>query len=185
MTGNLDTLRVANSAGRSQIAPLSSEEEELLINRKLEQAAFHYNQQLAWQLHHMRSLYQSRLQLIQQSVQLPQNEAAAEGAEPPSGNITQQRSSSNNAVNTAYPSNGSTTSWRRHLLSSLQNEKAKLLRLTEAARERLQRGTKELDVLQELSRSLSFNEGHWEEKAKEAAAKLAMSEAAQRCVRIN
>lgn len=70
------------------------------------------------------------------------------------------------------------------MLSSLQSERSKLLRLCEASKERLSRGKKELEVLQELSRSLSANEQHWKEKEIVARRKFEEAEATQRSVEV-
>jgi hypothetical protein len=50
-----------NSIGeRPRYAPLTSGQEEMILNRKLESAASHYNALLAWQLEQQKLQYERR-----------------------------------------------------------------------------------------------------------------------------
>ena len=65
-------------------------------------------------------------------------------------------------------------------MTSLNVEKSKLIRLNEAAKERLERGKKELEVCEELARNFEANERHWKEKDEKAEELMMLAEASCR-----
>jgi BRCA1-associated protein len=129
--------------------PLSSEEEVSVVHRKLEAAAYHYNQLLSWQMQQNRLLFETQLQRIRES-----SSRSAPAAQVASG------------VN----------DWRSHMLESLRQEKARAARQLDVAKERLQRTTRERDVHAELSRSLLHNQGEWRDRLQRAQDMLRMAE---------
>ncbi len=146
--------------GRDARPPLSSEQEEAIVSRKLESAAYHYNQLLAWQMQQNRLAYETRLQRIRESVagqqqQLPA--AVATGGRP------------------------GQSCWQENMLSSLRQERARLGKQVEAAEERLVRVRKELGVHTELNRSLLHNQGEWHARVQAANDRCQQAEQANRC----
>jgi hypothetical protein len=114
--------------------PLSAEQEESVVHRKLEAAAYHYNQLLSWQMQQNRHLFEMQLQRI--------------------------RGSSTSGALAAQGVCGA-HDWRNHMLDSLRQEKVRVARQLEVAQERLQRTTRERDVHCELGRNLLRNQGEW------------------------
>lgn len=68
-SSSVKIVEVSDSRFQSQIrlqtAPLTSQQEELIVNRKLEDAAQHYNQLLAWQMATQRDYYELQLARLQ------------------------------------------------------------------------------------------------------------------------
>ncbi|KAJ1408560.1 hypothetical protein B484DRAFT_456282 [Ochromonadaceae sp. CCMP2298] len=148
---------------RSTRPPLTSAQEQMLIARKLESAASRYNQLLAWQLAQNRMLYMSRLQRIRNSVDT--GGGGGGGGETGSSAATKRPHKN----------------WRQNVLASLRTEKSKLGRQLEAARARLTRGGKELDVLKSLHHNLLNNRAEWQTRVDAAAGNLAEAEKTYRC----
>lgn len=136
----VETSNLISSDFRKQNIPLSSSQEEALINTKLESTFLAYNEVLARCMEQTRIVYEARLKRIRESSQLD----------------SQETSSSNSK------------SWVESLMTSLSGERNKLLRQLKAAKERLQRSQKELDILLELNVNLKSNLAQWESRVKEA-----------------
>lgn len=155
------------SGVRDPRAPLSSQQEEALVSGKLEAAARHYNQLLAWQLEQNRLLYQARLQRIRESV-----------SGPAPSQIDVDSSSKASAASLTKSSGGgklatSGANWRENMITTLRTEKSKVGKQLEGARERLERARKEVAVLRELNASLQHNQGEWQRRVDVAGAEHA------------
>lgn len=145
---------------RPHVPPLSAEEEEEIVSRKLESAARHYNQLVAWQLQHNREQHEIRLQRLRAFIQ-QETSVVAGGSGP--------------GQHSADPGQG--TNWTTALLQLAATEKAKLLRQTDAARARLAAVREEAAMLRDLNGSLQQNTAEWQRRADAAQARLAEAQA--------
>lgn len=168
-----------------------SDQEASLVNAKLEAAARHYNQLLAWQMEQNRLLYETRLQRIRDSVpsadsnktgQLSKSTSGALSAGPAGKAKSGGFSASFRAEKGPRASTSSTSgsSWRENMLSSLRSEKSKVARQLEAAQERLARARQEADLLGDLHAGLSGNRDEWQRRVDFAAAALRDQELAHK-----
>jgi hypothetical protein len=163
----------SHTGARDPRPPLSDEQEDVLVSGKLESAARHYNQLLAWQLEQNRLLYEARLRRIRESV-------AARGE--PSAGVTAGEGSAVSASGAAQKGKGTSSakhsqphgnsSWRENLVTSLRTERAKVAKQLDGAKERLQRAHREIAVLRELRAGLETNRQEWQRKADAAAGAL-------------
>ncbi len=140
---------------RDQRAPLSLEQEEMIVNRKLESAAYHYNQLVAWQMQQNRLKFETRLQRIRESM-TPLSQSAA--------------------------SSTLQSDWQSNLAVSLRQEHAKVSKQIEAAEERLLRAEKELSVHRELNANLLRNQTDWQSRVQAASDKYKATEQAIRYI---
>ena len=117
-------------SSRTRLAPLTTDEESLVINRKLESTAYHYNQLLTWQLEQNRQQYEDRLHrfkdFLNQELQLASNK-------------------------------DSSKSWSQTVEELLIIEKSKALKKRDLALARLDDAKKELMLLQDFNKNLSNN----------------------------
>lgn len=149
------------SPTRLQGGVLSSQQEELLINSKLEIAANHYNQLVTWQLQQHRERYEARLSRIQEHAL---QEAAAV--------TTMARGQSGARDHRA----ASEETWAQKVLQSLVVEKAKIIKQSDAGKERLRLAREELDVLSKLNSSLTSNLCEWQQRVDAALLTLTTAE---------
>ena len=150
------------SSTRQQGAVLSSQQEELLINSKLEIAANHYNQLVTWQLQQHRERYEARLSRVQEHAY---QEAAAVAMMVHSQSRDQKASEE---------------TWAQKVLQSLVVEKAKVIKQCDAGKERLRLAREELDVLSKLNNSLATNLQEWQQRVDAALQTLTTAEQAYR-----
>jgi len=148
-------------------APLNGEQETSLVSAKLEAAARHYNQLLAWQLEQNRLLYETRLQRIRDSI--PATASATLSNSNVSGSTAYPSSSSSSASNKARLTSHQqaagrgagkgpgASSWRENMLLSLRSERAKVVKQLEGAHSRLARAETEFAVLRELNDAFARN----------------------------
>ncbi len=148
-------------------APLNGEQETSLVSAKLEAAARHYNQLLAWQLEQNRLLYETRLQRIRDSI--PATAAATLRSSDISGSTAFPSSSSSSASNKSrltspHQAGGRgagrgprASSWRENMLLSLRSDRAKVLKQLEGSHSRLARAETEFAVLKELNDAYARN----------------------------
>ena len=117
-------------SSRTRQAPLTTDEESLVVNRKLESTAYHYNQLLTWQLGQNRQQYEDRLHrfkdFLNQELQLASNKDGSK-------------------------------SWSQTVEELLLIEKSKALRKRDLALARLDEAKNELMLLQDFNKSLSNN----------------------------
>lgn len=146
-----------HSSERSNVAPITSNEEELLINNKLEATANHFNQLVHWQLDRNRELYEMRLNRVREF-------AAREGV------IPLPPSSGNGKLT---PNN---SSWGECVLYSLQQEKLKLNKQCETVKLRLNKMQDEMGMLLQFQSNLEANKADYEGKIIAAKQKLAEAE---------
>lgn len=161
-----------NAAGtRDHRPPLSDEQEDVLVSGKLEAAARHYNQLLAWQLEQNRLLYEARLRRIRESVA---GTSSGEG-NPTNNALVGNRSKGSSStklpggVSGKLPVGGGSATWRENMLASLRTEKGKVAKQLEGAKERLQRAQKEAAVLEELRGGLETNRAEWQRRVEAAS----------------
>lgn len=165
-------------------AAVGGDQEASLVSAKLEAAARHYNQLLAWQMEQNRLLYETRLQRIRDSVSKPSgassNSISANGSTlfTPMGKLKSPASSSPAFKSDRGGRLGS--GWRENMLVSLRSEKSKVLRQLEGAQERLARAHREAEMLKDLHSSLSGNNEEWRRRVDAAALVLRDQESAQK-----
>jgi BRCA1-associated protein len=152
---------------RPHVAPLSAQEEEEIVSRKLESAARHYNQLVAWQLQHNREQHDIRLQRLRAFIQQETSVVAGGGG-------------SSSSAHHHGADVGRGTNWTTALLQLAATEKAKLLRQTDAARARLAAVREETAVLRELNGSLQDNTAEWQRRADAAQARVTEAQAMHR-----
>jgi hypothetical protein len=140
------------SEERSHIAPLTAEQEERIVNAKLEATAHHYNQIVHWQLERNRELYETRLHRVREF-------AAREG---------QQLQSP--------PGLGDKASWADCVLYSLEQEQHKIAKLCETASGRLKKLEEEYEVLMQFQQNLEANRLEYQQRLQTARMKLANAE---------
>ena len=173
-------------------APLNGKQETSLVSAKLEAAARHYNQLLAWQLEQNRLLYETRLQRIRDSI--PATAAATSGNDNVGGLNTFPSSSSGSASSksrlTSQQAAGRgagkgprASSWRENMLLSLRSEKAKVLKQLDGAHTRLARAETEFAVLKELNDAYARNGETLQGRVDAAANALQEQEDTNRYVR--
>lgn len=180
---------------------LSSDQEASVVNAKLEAAARHYNQLLAWQMEQNRLLYETRLQRIRDSI-LPSADAnktarvcdasssivgvtsmGPSGKPPKSAESSAaSRAEKDARASSSNGSSGGGSGWRDNMLASLRSEKSKVLRQLEGAQERLARSHKEVDMLKDLHAGLSGNRDEWQRRVEAAASSLKDQERAHKSV---
>jgi len=133
-------------SSRTRQAPLSTDEESLLVNRKLESTAFHYNQILTWQLETNRQQYEDRLRrfkdFLKQELQLASSSSTT--------NSSSSGSSNNNAKDNSK-------SWSQTVEELLLQEKTKALKKRDVAYGRLEDARAELRLLKDFNTSLGSN----------------------------
>jgi BRCA1-associated protein len=152
---------------------------DAIVSGKLEAAARHYNQVLAWQMEQNRMLYETRLQRIRSSMHHKQQQAQAQG------NAKQSQSGAKAASqtlgrNSSASASVSTTTWRDNMIASLHNEKIKLIKQMDGAKERLRRAETELGVLGALQHGLESNSAEWARREDIAETSLREAERIQR-----
>lgn len=189
MLSNASTKMVEVSAPQSLLetrdprAPLSSEQEQHVVSAKLEAAAKHYNQLLAWQLEQNRLLYETRLQRIRDSAGNSNTTASDQAGSQVPAPISGIKSSVKTDKGVGKgPNKYFGPTWRENMIASLRNERMKLLKQVEGAKERLTRAHREVEVLQELNASLTINQTEWQKRVDIAAKCLANAEATYRWV---
>lgn len=176
---------------RDPRAPMSPEQEQQVVSAKLEAVARHYNQVLAWQLEQNRLLYETRLQRIRDSARSSSNNTNHQRHQVSASPLSAVGSKC--VAPTGKAKGGSKTdksgscsvssrkycgpTWRENMIASLRNERAKLLKQAEGAKERLARAHREVEVLRELNGSLAHNQGEWQKRVDTAAKVLANAEA--------
>lgn len=177
--------------GANQDRGRGSDQETSLVNAKLEAAARHYNQLLAWQMEQNRLLYETRLQRIRHSVPPADSNKTAKLSSSPAGTASTGptgkakhggSSVSSRAEKSPRVSSSGGTSWRENMLCSLRSEKSKVLRQLEAAQERLARARQEADLLRDLHAGLSGNKDEWQRRVDSAASALREQEFAHKYV---
>jgi hypothetical protein len=163
----------SHTGTRDPRPPLSDEQEDLLVSGKLESAARHYNQLLAWQLEQNRLLYEARLRRIRESVaargESSAGVTAGEGSAVSASGTAQKGKGTSSAK---HPQSHGNSSWRENLVTSLRTERAKVAKQLDGAKERLQRAHREIAVLRELRAGLETNRLEWQRKADAAAGAL-------------
>lgn len=169
--------------------PLSGEQETSLVSAKLEAAARHYNQLLAWQLEQNRLLYETRLQRIRDSI--PGSAIVAGPRGPTSFPSSSSNSNSSRGSIVARSASHMTagrgagkgpraSSWRENMLLSLRSERAKVSKQLEGAHARLARAETDFGVLLELNDAYMRNEETLQSRVDAAAAALQEQEDAHR-----
>jgi hypothetical protein len=130
-------------SSRTRQAPLTTAEESLVVNRKLESTAYHYNQLLTWQLGQNRQQYEDRLHrfkdFLNQELQLASNKGSSGSGSGGGG------------------SGSGCKSWSQTVEDLLLIEKSKALKKRDLALARLDEANNELMLLQDFNRSLSNN----------------------------
>ena len=163
---------------RTQIPPLSSEQEEHIINRKLESAAQHYNQLVTWQLQHNREQHEIRLHRLRAFIQ--QETSIVHGPTLGRSSLSSSSSSSRGATVNVIEQHAQggigTTNWTTALLQLAASEKAKLMKQCEAARTRLVAAQDEAGVLRDLNGSLLQNKTEWQRRVDAAQSKMTESQ---------
>lgn len=154
---------------RSQQMPLTSEEEEFLVNRKLENVALHYNSLVAWQLEQTRRDYESRLKRLRAFVQHEISNVAPPGGGGGGGG------GNGSGGGGAMGSNQNVT-WAESIDQLLRAEENKARRQRDATNARLKQTMDELGVLRELNKSLVSNQTEWKARVSVAEEKLAKTE---------
>lgn len=169
------------SETRDPRAPLSQEQEQHLVSAKLEAVARHYNQLLAWQLEQNRMLYETRLQRIRDSTRSTTAAAgSSSGSEAQLSAPVSKPKSGTKADKSGAKGLKYGPTWRENMIASLRNERAKLLKQVEGAKERLARAHREVEVLRQLNASLDSNQAEWQRRSDVAAKVLAEAEATYR-----
>jgi BRCA1-associated protein len=153
------------SSYRTRQAPLSSNEESILINRKLESTAYHYNQLLTWQLEQNRQQHEDRLSRFKDF--LKQELKLRDDTNTNNTNSSNSHSNSN--------SNSNSKSWSQTIEELLLLEKAKALKKRDVALIRLDDARKELTLLGDLNRSLANNLKELHEVTADAERKVAVA----------
>eukprot|EP01038_Epipyxis_sp_PR26KG_P013592 gene13592-18242_t len=166
--GNEFSTPFSTATTRDQIAPLNSDQEEIIINRKLESVAHHYNQLLAWQMEQNRLLFEKRLHRIRESHQNNHNNQTNHN------NHNNQKNSS--AIIITQNNQMQMKDWKQNIISSLQNEKCKQIKQCELAKEKLIKAQKELDLLQTLRNNLNDNIQYQNKKINNAIENLNKTE---------
>ena len=145
----------------------------MIIFRKLEYAAQHYNRMVTWQLQHNREQYELRVKrlrnFIQREASIGGLERVGVGAGSRAGaeakNIpgsTAAYSGSVHVINhTSTISSTDSGTWIDKIFQLVATEKAKLLKQTETAKSRILAAEKELDMLKALNHSLKNNKIEW------------------------
>lgn len=160
----------SSTGARDTRPPLSSEQEDALVSGKLEAAARHYNQLLAWQLEQNRLLYEARLRRIRDS--MPAADSARSTASNASGAKPTIISSSSGGGGRGGKGVSEGANWRENMIASLRTERVKVGKQLEGAKERLERARKEAAMLQELRSGLESNRQEWQRRADSAAGML-------------
>lgn len=161
---------------RHQHPRLTSEQEELLVNSKLEIAANHYTQLVTWQLQQHREQYEARLTRIQENALKEREDRAAAGGSGSGTKNGHRAAAGADAGAGAGATKSSSATWAQKILQSLVVEKAKVLRQVEAGRARLAAARTELDVLGRLGSSLQSNTAEWSKRVESALANLTAAE---------
>lgn len=117
-------------SSRTRQAPLTTDEESLLVNRKLESTAYHYNQLLTWQLEHNRQRYEDRLHRFKVF-------------------LSQELHLANTKDNSK--------SWSQTMEELLLIEKSKALKKRDLALSRFEEARNERTLLQEFNKNLLNN----------------------------
>jgi BRCA1-associated protein len=153
---------------RSRYAPLTTDQEEMLVNRKLEAAAFHYNQLLGWQLEKNREIYESRLQRLRA---FTNHEGGGVGGIRPL-----------KASNSSLPSSSiaPSSSWAENVVRSLRREKAKIQRQLDGVQQRCAAAGKNLDEAKQFHATLMFNKEQSGAMEADARRKLSIAEQSYR-----
>lgn len=186
--GSAPSLTSLMSLGRRRddlqgMAELNTEQAEFVLHHKLEAAAFHYNQVLAWHMERNRLSYETQLRRIRESsasVMVTDTvntcNRNSEADTKTDGSTFQKKNNSKSSINanSSIPTASGTTSknWREHLLQSLIAERMRLQRLCDNGRERQARAHKELEVLLALNQSLRGNEDEWKRRVHAAEVKM-------------
>ena len=139
------------STFRSQCAPVTCEEEELLVNTKLESIAGHYNQLVTFQLEQSRIQHEGRLQNLREFIR---HEISL------------------------FPikSGSSGGTWSSTVHQILNNERNKVLQQKEIGEGKVKILQQECDVLLELNSSLRENQMEWRKRVDMAQDKLSKTE---------
>ena len=162
-------------------APLSSEDEERLIHRKLEQEAHLFNEMLAHHMMQNRLLFEKRLQRIRESVsQASSSDDHAENVqkqtssgEPLPPLVKNPSSDVSVAMRVSNPVNGpqqfyhqqqQKRNWREVIKSSLDHEFVRLSKQCDAVRVRLDRTKKDVEGLEQMNASLILNQREWQRR---------------------
>lgn len=151
-----------SSHERSRVVPLSSNsfQEDMLIGRKLESVACHYNNILRWQLQQNREVFEQRLMKVKSF-------AAHEGVVKIPHNLVYSDDRGKDKTH---------VSWAHCIIHSLKQERAKVNRQIENSKARLNVSKDELDVLRQLNKSLLANKPEWQMKIQDAKSKLELAE---------
>ena len=159
---------------RSQVPPLSAEQEERIVNRKLESAAQRYNQLVTWQLQHTREQHEMRLQRLRAFIRQETSIVGGTGTTSGSGGSGSGGGSGAKRADDAPPGAGfgHGMNWTSALLQLAASEKTKLLKQCDAARQRLAAAREEAVVLRELNVSLLQNKEEWQRRVDAAQTRL-------------
>mmetsp|Transcript_4034 Transcript_4034/g.6846 ORF Transcript_4034/g.6846 Transcript_4034/m.6846 type:complete len:520 (-) Transcript_4034:1048-2607(-) len=136
---------------RSQVPPLSQQQEDFVVTRKLETAAEHFSAVLAWKLEQQRQHFEGQLAHLR-----------ALNASQSSSHCS---ASSNDTGGEGHGSREDRTSRSKQIILSLKNEKLKLLRQSELAHERLKATLEDRNLLSTFTTNLQENQQEWEGRA--------------------
>lgn len=176
----MDPRAGARSGGdqRPQRPPLTSQQEEALVNRKLESAAYQYNQLLTWQLGQQRLEYETRLCRMQHFIE--EETFGLLRFNTSNTSSTSTSSSSSLGLGGGGDRARNRGRWREAVARLMAAERAKALRAVDQAKERLTEAERELGDLDMLGKGLAENKVAWEAKAQAAEAKLAETDKSYR-----
>ena len=143
----------------------------ILMFRKLEYAAQHYNRMVTWQLQHNREQYELRVKRLRHFIQREASIGGSERAGTGAGSGSEPRnvpgstagnSGSVHVINrTSTICNPDSGTWIDKIFQLVATEKAKLLKQTETAKNKILAAEKELDMLKALNHSLKNNKIEW------------------------
>lgn len=161
---------------------LGADPESSVVSAKLEAAARHYNQLLAWQMEQNRLLYETRLQRIRDSMPDPNvsGPAGTSRGNPAISGISAAHFKTAGATPNKAEKGPRASSWRENMLVSLRSERGKVARQLEGAQERLARACKEVDMLKELHVGLTGNKAEWQRRVDAATLALKEQESAHK-----
>lgn len=152
--------RSSDSSGvRPAMGELSSEQEEIIVHRKLEAVAAQYNNILTMQLNRQRQMYEIQLKILDDKL----------------GNVglPTDPHSIDHATKLESPVNSG--EWATKILTSLKAEKRRLMQQCDSMHGRITKCEKERSVLEALNQSLLKNQGDF--KAMVTSAELELRDA--------
>ena len=151
------------SGARPVMAELSSQQEEIVVHRKLEAVAAQYNNILTMQLNRQRQMYEMQLKLLDDKL-----DTAGASIDHKDADVPRLESPVNSGE------------WAGKILTSLKAEKRRLMQQCENMQGRINKCEKERSVLEALNQSLVKNQSDFKDMVASAEIELRDAEHALR-----